>query len=510
MIIRKNKLWFKILSGFRLWEYLLALFTIALVVCICVPISKISGYHIVSYLLLLVVVLLSAFLKTGPIMLASILSAVVWNFFFIPPFLTFKINETEDLLIYSLFFIIVIINGIFTTRLRHQKQKAIEGEEFTNALFILSRELSKARNISEAISIATIQIKDNFNVKAEFILQDGNNNLINTFLLDNTLRLHEFDICQYVFENQINAGKKTKLFSDCDKTFYPLKGNVIKPGVLVVEQNNSYNKKQQSFWDIYISLVTSALEREFLKEKALEAKILSESDKLYKVLFNSISHELRIPVATILSATDSLISTKNNKEITRELYLEISSATIRLNRLIENLLNMSRLETGRIAVRLDWYDIRDVLNKVHSELKEELISFNIRIIVQKDIPLVKIDFGLIEQAVYNVVYNSVQHSSKGTDIVINAAVKDKNLEIDIEDNGIGFSEKSLNYIFNKFYRSDIKRTGGLGLGLSIVKGFVEAHNGIVVASNRRNGGAKIKMKIPTDNPDFINIEIENE
>ncbi len=495
-------------SGVR--DYLIAILVIGATVLFCIPLSNTSSYHVVSFILLFVVTFLASIMGTGAVLMASTLSAIVWNFFFIPPNFTFHIQKTEDILIFCLFFIIALLNGVLTTRVRRQELLAIQREERTNALFELTKELSKAGNLNEVLSVSVKHIETNFKSEAFFVLQDGNKALSHSsrLQLNKILSNDDYHIAEWVFVNGISAGKYTNNSQFNAMTFYPMSGSILSPGVLVVKHEFTVEYDFASFWNTYIALISNALEREFLRELASKARFLDESDKLYKTLFNSISHEFRIPVATIMGAADSLIQSPGEEKMRNELHAEIFTASLRLNRLIENLLNMSRLETGRISPRLNWHDINDLLNKVSSDLKEELKFYNFNVKISKNMPLVKIDFGLIEQAVYNIIYNSLQYSPHGTEIIVNAKYKDSFLEISIEDSGPGFNESSLKNIFDKFYRSDITKTGGLGLGLSIVKGFVEAHNGYVSAENRKIGGAKIKIHIPSENPNinpnFIN------
>lgn len=505
MLFKKDKMkWVKTFFSSTFRNYLLTIIVIFTVAAICIPLSNNNSYHVVSFILLFVVSILAFFMGIGEVLLASTLSAIIWNYFFIPPHFTFHIGKTEDILIFGLFFIIALLNGVLTTRIRRQEKMTREREERTNALLTLTRELSKSCDISQVLLVAKDQIRLNFKSDALFILQDGNGILIKYSRLNKNMDFSKSDIeiAEWVFINNQNAGKYQNFYSDSPSTFYLLKGSILNTGVLVVKHKYQLSKELFSFWDTFITLISNALEREFLKEMASDVKILNESDKLYKTLFNSISHEFRIPVATIMGASDSLINSNSNPDIKNELYNEIFSASLRLNRLIENLLNMSRLETGRIKPRIDWYDINDVLSKVSSDLKDELKSYIFKIKVPKNIPLVKIDFGLIEQVLYNIVYNAVQYCDNGTEIIIKVSHSNNNLCLEVTDNGKGFPKNSLKNIFNKFYRSDSSGTGGIGLGLSIVKGFIEAHSGTVEASNRKNGGARIKCIIPSENPTF--------
>lgn len=365
---------------FRLRPYIMAAGIISVTSAICFQFTQVLGYYAVSFILLGIVSILATLMKTGPVLLASLMSLLAWNFFFIPPHNTFHIEKTEDILMFGMFGLVVIMNGVFTTRVRRQEQLTREREANTNELLQLTR----------------------------------------------------------------------------------------------------------------------------------KAKFLAESEKLYKTLFNSVSHELRIPVATIVAASEAMMAAAGKDSVHAALSQEIYTATLRLNRLIENLLNMSRLESGRIALRLDWYDLNDLVNKVISDLREELKAFTVRVNIADEMPLVRIDFGLMEQVLYNLVVNATQHAPVSSQITIEAGYAEGQLMIKVSDHGPGFPAEALKQVFNKFYRVDEKSPGGLGLGLSIVKGFTEAHQGSVIAENKPGGGAIVTVTIPSELPDMTNISMETD
>ena len=315
----------------------------------------------------------------------------------------------------------------------------------------------------------------------------------------------ELSIAEWSFQHSREAGRFTDTLPSTEFTFYPLIGNKLRLGVVIIRQQKPLGGDEVSFWDAYRTQISNALEREFLNDIARRASILDESDKLYKSLFNSISHELRIPVATIMGASDTLLSGEFDKDTHIHLYAEINKASERLNRLIDNLLNMSRLESGRITPKLDWHDVHDLVNKVAEELGHELERFNLEVSIPDDMPLVKIDFGLMDHVLHNLVLNSTQYSSQGTTIRIKMYYDNRNFVIQVMDRGSGFPPEELKFVFNKFYRLAGSVSGGTGLGLSIVKGFVEAHNGNVAIENRKNGGSVVTINIPTETPDLNKI-----
>ena len=491
----------------RINHYILSIIIIGVVALICSPLSNASSYYVVSFILLFVVSFLATFMGIGPVSLASTLSALVWNYFFIPPHYTFHIDKTEDILVFGMFFIIVLLNGVLTTRVRRQEKLMREREKRTNALFQLTKELSKARGIEEVLTNATRDIKNKFSVDSFFVLQDGNNILHSTDRLqkEEVLSQEEYKVAEFAFKHSKKAGKFTNTSPSEDYTYYPLLGTKINPGVVAIKLNKGFTDDKKVFWETYLTLISSALEREFLGELAQKVRFLDESDRLYKTLFSSISHELRIPVATIMGASDSILNSSNSGTIQSALCHEIFTASLRLNRLIENLLNISRLESGHITVRLDWYDINDLINKVTEDLKDELKPFSLKVTIPEEMPLIKIDFGLMEQVLYNLLFNSTQYAPGASDIELNAGYDNGEMTIEVVDKGPGFPETNLKNVFKKFFRVDGSKPGGLGLGLSIVKGFVEAHNGSITVENTKQGGAKFTIKIPSEKPDIKNL-----
>jgi len=493
-------------------HYLISVLGIGITALLCTPLYNLQGYHIVSFILLFVVSIMAAFMGIGPVFVAATLSALVWNFFFIPPNLTFHIDKTEDILMFGLFFIIALVNGVLTSKVRRQERLAREREERTNALFQLTRELSKASGIDEVLAVAIEGIKNHFRTDPFFILQDGNNILHSSGRLQKEKKLskNEYSAAEWAFSNSQKAGKFTSNLPSVEYTFFPLPGTRLSPGVLAVKIDRLFSSDQKAFWDTFLTQISNALEREFLGELAQKARFLAESDRLYKTLFNSISHELRIPVATIMGASDSLLNSLHPENVQSALFNEIFTASLRLNRLIENLLNMSRLESGQISVRLDWYDMNDLANKVAEDLKDELKPYSLVVSIPDDMPLVKIDYGLLEQALYNLIYNATQYAPVASEIDLCTRYNNGTMIIQVKDHGPGFPEAALGSVFKKFFRVDGSKTGGLGLGLSIVKGFVEAHKGTVAVENREDGGSEFSIRIPTENPDINNLQLENE
>lgn len=320
----------------------------------CYYTQNVIGYRVVALVLLMTVTLAAMLFDILPVLTAAILSAVIWNFFFIPPLYTFHIDHAEDVLMFLLYFLIALVNAVLTFKIREAEKKARDKEE---------------------------------------------------------------------------------------------------------------------------------------KESTI---------KLYNTLLNSLSHELRTPISTILGAVDTLKESKDRLSETQqtELLSEIDTSITRLNRQVENLLNMSRLESGMLKLKLDWCDLNELIHTVIQKVNSpaHIIQFK----PDESAPLYKLDAGLMEQVLANLIHNAIQYTPAGTKIILTVRYQQGECVLTVSDNGKGFAPTELPYAFDKFYRVPKTKTGGIGLGLSIVKGFVEAHSGAVVVESVQDKGTTFTIRIPVE------------
>lgn len=490
---------------FKLVNYIIALTSISLISLLCLQIQYIIGYQSVALILLLTLTILPLFLGFGPVMLAASMSALLWNFLFIPPKFTLYIEELEDFLMFIMYFIIAITTGVLTTRIREHENLVIQREKKTSALYALTKELSASNSLESVIEASIRHLKSFFNSDILFIKLDKERDNLSSI----DLKEEYLEIINSFFEGKIKTNKYTYKSKQEEINFYPIFTTRKILGVIGIKTKDKINLEQETLLENFIYQIASALEREFLNDRAKESMILTESDRLYKTLFNSISHELRTPIATIMGATSSLLDEKTSSipEIRKELTQEIYLAGERLNRLVGNLLDMSRLESGKLQLNLDWHDINDLISKVLSELRKKSSKHLIKLELGDDLPLIKFDFVLLEQAIFNILINSLHYTSEGSIIKIKTYSSNKYLIIEILDNGSGLPNDLVDKIFEKFYRLPGTKTGGTGLGLSIAKGFVEAHKGIIKAENLENQGLKFMISLPiTENIQGISNE----
>lgn len=488
------------------YQYLISSAIILTALLICYSLLTQIGYQTVSLILLLVISLMPlANLGRGPMILAALIGALCWDYYFIPPQLTFHIDKIEDVLMLFVFFIVATVSGVLTSKLKAQQKLVTIRENRTNALYNLLKELTTGKSIDDLIEISIKNIKKVFDADVAVIFPVNEKKLSPQPHSASTFQFAdmEWHIANWSFFGGQKAGKFTNTLPNSDAQFIPLIGAKSKIGVIGLKFTNDQplHFEQEILLEAFINQITINLEREQLNELAKKTLVLSESEKLYKTLFNSISHELKTPITTIIGAISSLAddSISNSVQIRKNLSEEINIAAERLNRLVENLLDMTRLESGQMKLKLDWYEITDLVESVLKRLNNELINHIVKTDVQENIPLFKFDFGLLEQALINVMHNSLIYTPEKSTIKISVKEEKNICIIEISDNGPGFAEETLGKLFEKFYRIPGTKTGGTGLGLSIAKGFIEAHSGSITAKNRKEGGAVFIIKIPMQN-----------
>lgn len=345
-------------------QYLYCLVSVIAVACFCSLLPTFIGYRVVALILLFAVSLLAITFDILPVLLSAALSAFIWDFFFIPPRFTLHVDTTEDTILLIMYFVIAMINGVLTARIRRAEKMARIKEE-------------------RAASV-----------------------------------------------------------------------------------------------------------------------------KLYNTILDSLSHELRTPIAAIIGATDNLQWNKNLSPGDRQqLVEEISKASLRLNQQVENLLNISRLESGHVQPKSDWCDVVELVHDVVKSVEDNHRQRKINISVNQNLPLCRIDEGILQQVLYNLLNNAAIHTAVESKIEIAATVHTDRLEFIVEDSGTSLGETARKELLRKFSRDAIRATDRSGLGLSIVKGFTEALSGSVELTRGDLGGAKFILVFPVKTS-FLKVQSE--
>lgn len=468
------------------------------------------GYRAVGFVFLLAVVIVSMFGSIGAVVLAASMSTVIWNYFYIPPKFTFFISNTEDILMCFAFFIVALITGFLTNRTRYHERVIREREERTNVLYEILQDIAAASEKSEFLNKTTARVGKLLDAECGVILKSASGVLEFDETKPYYLELSPKDcaVAQWCFEHDKAAGWSTETLSQAEALFLSLKGDSEIVGVFVFKPLRKVRRldlEKETLLTSVVSQLGVAIQRHFLSRRLSEAQRLKDSEKLHQTLLNSISHEMRTPLTAILGAASALEQKKvaNDPAYVLSVAEGLHDAADRLNRVIENLLDMSRLSSGVLSLKLEWHDVNDLLSVVVKKLEKPLAKHKIKIHFLDDVVLLKIDFRLMEHALANVVLNAAIYSPLGSEINISLKKLESEFVISIEDNGAGIPEDSLPKIFDKFYRVPGSPTGGTGLGLSIVKSIIELHKGEIYATNINPHGAKFTITLPLEEQPVI-------
>lgn len=490
--------------SFQITKYFLSLIIISTVGLLLYFLKTQISYQAVSLVFLFVISLLPLInLRPGPIFLAAFYSAFIWNYFFIPPAFTLRIGKIEDVLMYAMYFMIAIVSGLLISRIRLQQMTLNQKERRTTALYNLTRNLSASKSLDDVTECSVRQLKETFHAEVVFIYSESENKLSRKVNHFSSLKIDdgEWNIAQMVYSSQEKIGVLIDEIPSITRiTYLPIYSKEKKLGIigLIFPENLIVDKETTSLLNTFINQISIAVEREYLKELAKQNLIIVESEKLYKTLFDSISHELKTPITTILGAVSSLKDEKiiNNQSAFYHLINEANIAAERLKRLVENLLDITRLESGALQLKKQWHSFSDLINSVVNRIRMENLDHKIKVQMDENTGLGNFDFPLVEQSLVNIVHNSIEYTSPDCTVEINAQRQSEKIIITISDDGLGFPEDELKNIFKKFYRIPGTKAGGTGLGLSIAKGFIEAHGGNISAQNRKIGGAEFIVSLP--------------
>ena len=461
-----------------------------------------AGPRVPGLVFLLVVVLLALCVGRGPVLLAGALSALAWNFFFLPPRFTFIIERAEDAVLFFTYFVVAIVLGQLVARIRAQGDAERRREERSTALYELTREFAEAGSRDEVVWQLVGQVNRVFHAPAAINLPVGDRLMPYP---DSTLTLteKELSVSDWAFRHKKAAGRFTDNLPGSDALHLPMVTERKIFGVLAVAlAGDSLPLAQRDLIEAFARQAALVLDRIELRTATEQTRLLAESERLSRALLNSISHELRTPLAASTSAASALADAEDSpREHRRLLVAEIQEANARLNRVVGNLLDVARLESGKVVPRLDWYDARDVVQTTVRELQRELAAHPVELKLPPEPMLARFDFSLVQHAVANLLVNAATHTPSGTPVQVEAQFADGIMAVSVADRGPGLSDEVLPRIFDKFFRAPDVPTGGSGLGLTIAKGFIEAQGGTIAAANRPGGGAIFSLRLPrTEKP----------
>lgn len=456
------------------------------------------AYHALGLIYMLAFCLAAVFLRNFSVPIASALSALLWNFIFIPPRFTINISLGEDWLMLLLYLVTAVMLGTFTRRLRRSEIRLRLQGERTDALYRMTKTLAGARDGAEAIYKALEQLKDQLHVDGSVWVLEGKRRIEEARMQGTfTPDLKDWAALQWTFINRQPAGKFTDTLPSVKGYYLPLMDQTGVWGVMGVDTTHLKDEGTES-----INLIQAisqqlafALGRDDLFRLLQEKQVKEESEKIYKTLLNSVSHELRTPLTAIHGFAEGLTLQENSQDHVREAAKEILFNTERLNQVVQNFLDMGRIEAGQLKLQKQETDLEELIRNVWNRMKSHKGNREVKFHFP-DVPiLIRADGPLLAQAFDSVIKNSLFYTPDNAKIEITLNSDGRQARVTIADNGPGLGSHP-ELVFEKFFRKNPEKTGGTGLGLSIAKAFVELHEGTLTAENVRGGGALFRFSLP--------------
>lgn len=458
-------------------------------------------------LLYLLPVLLGAVLwGLGTSFYAAGVGLLAFDFFFVPPFYSFGVADLRYIISFAVFLTVASLTASLASRLRKLMWNAKQREAVTSSLYALSRQMTAVTDLNAVLQSIAHQVSETIGSDAALFLPNdsGELQLVTHSNSASSWGRRESDIAiaRWVFEHGEVAGRGSETLRECPDLYVPLRTEGQIHGVLAVNfetQTLSSASDRLRLIEALSSLGAVAISRIKLEEEAKVAHLMAESERLRSALLDSISHELRTPLAAIIGSVTGLLEGDDifNTDDRRTLLSAIRDGALRMNRLVNNLLGMVRLESGMLRLQKHICDIEDIIGVALAEVRDYQQNRVIRVALEPGLPLVEVDEVLIEQVLVNVLSNSIKYSPDLSEIVISVRRNDDRLSISVADSGLGIAIDESERIFDKFYRSEsTKHIPGTGLGLAICKGIIEAHRGTIQARPNENRGTVMTMNLP--------------
>lgn len=470
---------------------------IALAVKLLLPVPDLE-------MLFLLGVMISSRFGRGPSIFAAALSVLSYDFFFVPPDLTLAVADTRYVLTFTMMFGVGIGLSTLMLRVRRQEAEARLRERETQTLFALSRDLGVAREVDEIAAVAAREAADVFRAPAVVLVPRAGGALtpVATVPVEMSLEPTDLTVARWVFQHGQPAGIGTDTLPGAGALCVPLRASTAVSAVIALLPRGqvALTAERRSFLDTFGRQVALALDRATLAEQARQSALIAKTEELRSSLLSSVSHDLRTPLAAITGAATTMRDNASLPEPTRnDLLGSICEEADRLERLVSNLLDMTRLESGGVRLRREWVPLEEPIGSALVRLERKLGDRRVTTTLAPDLPLAFVDAMLIEQLFFNLLENAAKYTPEATSIEIDVSASSDRFTIVLEDHGRGLRAGDEEKIFERFYRGDWASAPGVGLGLPICRAIATVHEGTLTAANRTDGtGAVFTLSLPRD------------
>ncbi|HWI09939.1 MAG TPA: DUF4118 domain-containing protein, partial [Burkholderiaceae bacterium] len=491
--------------------YLWAAAACGLTTLVALPLQPIFDLANIVMLFLLAVVGVAVRFGRGPAVLAAFLNVAAFDFFFVPPHLSFAVSDVQYLLTFAVMLVVGLVTGQLTAGLRFQARVATYREARSRALFEFARELSSVLLAPQCVEIAERAIGREFHARAQVFVLDLQERLRMPLSAPADATL-DIGTAQWALDHAEAAGLGTDTLPGSAWLYLPLKAPMRARGVLALQPEQArllLVPEQRQQLETFALLTAIALERVHYVEVAQQATLQIESERLRNSLLSALSHDLRTPLAALYGLADTLVaSTPPLLPQPREIAQALATEVRRLNAMVNNLLDMARLQSGVVQLRRDWLPIEEVVGSALQSVAAVLTSHHVHTALPHDLPLVNFDAVLIERVLANLLENAAKYTPPGSALTIAARVNGADLQVSVSDDGPGIPAGREEALFEKFARGERESaTAGVGLGLAICRAIVQAHGGRIWAESAGlpapRPGARLCFTLPLGEPPLM-------
>ena len=443
----------------------------------------------------------------GPGLLASFLSVLAFDFFFVPPPLSFTVRDTQYLLTFAMMLTVALIISSLAARLRYQARIATYRERRTNALFDLGKELAGALTTAQIIDIGCRHLRGEFRAQVALLLPDARDEVHPARAGDTAacLRSPDLGVAQWVYDHHEPAGLGTHTLPANPALYLPLRAPMRTRGVLALapeEPRLIALPEQYRLLETFAAQIALALERVHYVEVAQDALVAMESERMRNALLSTLSHDLRTPLTAIVGLSSAVLKRLEDAPAAqRELAHDLHEEAHRMSGMVSNLLDMARLQGGNVQLNRQWQTLEEVVGTALRATARVLGSRDIRVSLPEDLPLLHFDAVLLERVLVNLLENAAKYTPTESPIAIGAAPDADAVHVWVDDLGPGLPPGMEDRIFDRFTRGERETSRpGTGLGLALCRAIIEAHGGHIRAENRAGGGARFAFTLPRLKP----------
>ena len=452
-------------------------------------------------LFLLAVVGVALLYGRGPAVFAAFVGVGLFDFFFVPPRFSFAVSDVQYLLTFAVMLVVALVVGQLTAGLKVQVEAVTERERRVSGLYEMSRDLSAALMVEQVAEIGARFLAVEFGVKAALLVADDDDQLKT---MPGATTEVDMGVAQWAFERGEAAGRGTDTLPSSNCLVLPLKATMRLRGIIAIEPEGTglLDPEHRRVLDTCASLMAISIERIHYIDVAQKTTLQMESERLRNSLLSAISHDLRNPLASLVGLADSVQLTKPPPtDQQQELILAMRNSALRMNALVNNLLDMARLESGAVKLNRQWQPLEEVVGSALAACSSLLAGRPLKVRLAPDLPLLNLDAVLIERVLVNLLENAGKYTPANTPIEIEARSTSDSVIVVFKDHGLGLPSGREDAIFEKFERGKRESaTPGVGLGLAICRTIMQAHGGTIRGETRETGGASFILTLPRGEP----------